>query len=59
MAPEVSDAIRIADKHLRGAPVERRKALALDITEAIIRHAGDIAKEAIDTAFKTAHQQSH
>lgn len=27
MDPEVADAIRIADKHLAGAPVEQRKAL--------------------------------
>lgn len=52
MNPEAADAIRIADKHLAGEPVERRKALAHEINEAIIRHAGTIAAEAIESAFK-------
>lgn len=54
MNPEAAEAIRIADKHLAGAPVERRKALALDIQEAIIRHAVSIATSAITEAFAKA-----
>lgn len=53
MDPEVADAIRIADKHLAGEAVERRKALAQEIVLAICRHAGVIAAEAIKTAEKT------
>lgn len=51
MDPHVADAIRIADTHLAGKPVEQRKALALDIQAAIIRHAGAIAMSAINEAF--------
>jgi len=54
MNPEVDEAIRIADKHLAGKSIERRKALALDIQEAIMRQAGIIAQEAIRDAFKRA-----
>lgn len=54
MSPEAAEAIRIADKHLADYPAERRKALALDIQEAIIRCAGDIANEAITTAINHA-----
>lgn len=56
MNPEAAEAIRIADKHLPGASAERRKALALDIQEAIIRHAGDIARESICRAFAKARE---
>ena len=56
MNPETADAIRIADKHLAGASVERRKALAHEINEAIIRHAGAIAADAIAKAFEKARQ---
>jgi hypothetical protein len=37
MNPETEEAIRIADKHLAGGLAERRKALALDIADAIAR----------------------
>jgi ubiquinone biosynthesis protein UbiJ len=53
MLPEAAEAIRIADKHLAGESIERRKALALDIQETIVRLAGDIAAEAISTALRT------
>jgi hypothetical protein len=56
MNPEAADAIRIADKHLAGESIERRKALALEITTAIIRHAGTIATDAIRTAFENARK---
>lgn len=55
MNPEVTEAIRIADKHLRGFSVDRRKALANEIVQAIIRHAEVIALEAIKTATGTQH----
>jgi hypothetical protein len=51
MEPESVEAIRIADKHLAGESIERRKALALEIQEAIMRHAGKIACDAITEAF--------
>ena len=51
MLPEAEEAIKIADEHLAGKSVERRKALALDIQQAIIRHAGHIAEDAISKAF--------
>lgn len=54
MNPEAAEAIRIADKHLAGASIERRKALALDIQEAIVKLAGEIAVDAISTAFAKA-----
>lgn len=57
MNPEAAEAIRIADKHLAGEPIERRKALALDIQEAIVRHAGTLASYAIGEAFKSARNQ--
>lgn len=50
MNPEAADAIRIADKHLPHAPLKRREALAKEIVEAIIRHAGSIAVDAIKRA---------
>lgn len=52
--PEVTEAIRIADKHLAYAPVEQRKALAMEILEAIQRHAGSIAAAAISEGIKQA-----
>lgn len=52
MLPEAAEAIRIADKHLAGESAERRKALAIDIQEAIVRHAGHIANELISDAAK-------
>lgn len=57
MEPEAAEAIRIADKHLAGYPTNLRKALALDIQEAIIRHAGVIAQDAISKAFEKARRQ--
>jgi len=56
MNPEAAEAIRIADKHLAGESVERRKALALEIQEAIVRHAGTIASEEITRAFAKVRQ---
>ena len=53
MLPEATEAIKIADEHLAGESVERRKALAVDIQQAIIRHAGRIAEAAISKAFAT------
>lgn len=50
MNPEAADAIRIADKHLAGEPMERRKALAQEIVRAITEHAERIAIDAIKTA---------
>ena len=50
MDPSAADAVRIADKHLYGASVERRKALALEIHQAIVRHAEAIAIDAIRKA---------
>lgn len=52
MTPEAAAAIEIADKHLPGESHERRMALALDIQEAIIRHAGNIALDAIRRGFE-------
>lgn len=54
MNPEAAEAIQIANKHLAGETAERRKALALDIQLAIIRHAGVIANDAIRAAFDEA-----
>lgn len=51
MLPEAAEAIKIADEHLAGKSVERRKALALDIQQAIIRHAGRVAEDAISQAL--------
>ncbi len=56
MNPEAAEAIRIADKHLAGKPAEQRMALAKDIQEAIMRLAGDIAKDAIKTVFETVRR---
>lgn len=50
MNAEAAEAIRIADKHLAGYPPRRRMALALDIQEAIVRNAGDIAAKLIADA---------
>jgi hypothetical protein len=47
LLPEAAEAIRIADKHLAGESIERRKALALDIMDAIGCHAQNLAIEAI------------
>lgn len=59
MNPEAAEAVRIADKHLAGESIERRKALAMDIEIAIIRHAGNIANDALSTAFAKARNQGH
>jgi hypothetical protein len=58
MSPEASEAIRIADKHLAGKPAKQRKALALDIQEAMIRYGGLIANEVLTEAFAKAKSQS-
>jgi hypothetical protein len=50
---EAAEAIRIADKHLAGAPVERRKALAQEIVRAINHYAELIALDAIKIATGT------
>lgn len=50
MTPEAAEAVRIADKHLAGESIERRKALAHEILEAIVNHAEAIAIAAIKTA---------
>lgn len=57
MLPEAAEAIRLAEKHLKGASIERRKALSLDIQEAIMRHARAIATDAIDTAIANVKQR--
>lgn len=57
MLPEAAEAIRIADKHLADATVEQRKALAIDIQQAIIRHAGRIAEDSINRAFAAARSK--
>jgi hypothetical protein len=54
MLPEAATAIRIADKHLAGQPAARRMELALDIQEAIVRHAGQIVAETIDEGIRIA-----
>lgn len=46
--PEVTEGIRIADKHLAGESVERRHALAADIAEAMTRNGGAIAQRLIN-----------
>ena len=51
MLPEAAEAIKIADKHLGRKSSERRKALAVDIQQAIICHAGRIAEDAISKAI--------
>ena len=57
MLPEAAEAVKIADEHLAGKSVERRKALALDIQQAIILHAGRIAEDAISKAFASASRK--
>jgi hypothetical protein len=57
MLAEAAEAIKIADEHLAGKSVGRRKALAIDIQQAIIRHAGRIAEDAISKAFASANRQ--
>lgn len=57
MLPEAEAAIRIADKHLAGQSAERRKALALDIQEAIVRCSGQIVAETIDEGIRLAAQR--
>lgn len=52
MLPEAAEAIRIADKYIGWLPTEQRKALALDIQEAIVQFAGGIAADAISTALR-------
>jgi phenylpyruvate tautomerase PptA (4-oxalocrotonate tautomerase family) len=56
LSPEASEAVRIAEKHLADASVEDRKALASDIAEAIVRHAGTIASETISGIFAKARE---
>lgn len=51
MLPEAAAAIEIADKHLVGYPARRRMALAVEIQQAIVAHAGRIAEEAIASAI--------
>lgn len=51
MNPETAEAIRIADKHLAGASVERRKALANEIGLAIIQLAGPTAVALMEAAM--------
>lgn len=51
MEPEVADAIRIADKHLAGKSIERRKALAHEIAQAILRHAEPVARDLAEVAM--------
>ncbi len=53
MSPEAEEAIRIADKHLAGESVERRKALAHEIVQAINQHAEAIALDAIRIATQS------
>lgn len=59
MLPEAAEAIRIAEKHLGGESIERRKALSLDIQAAISRHAAVIAMDAIEVALKAARALKH
>lgn len=54
MNPEAREAIEIANRHLRGASIEKRKALSLDIHAAIIRHAETIAMAIIKEAVEQA-----
>lgn len=50
MNPEAAEAIRIADKHLPGAPPQQRLALAKDIMAAIVGYAEIVALDAIKEA---------
>jgi hypothetical protein len=50
--PIAEEAVKIADQHLAGESIERRKALATDIAEAIVRHASGIAKQWGKEAYK-------
>ena len=59
MNPEAAEAIRLADKHLAGESVERRKALALDIHEAIVRCAALVAEDCIREALGTLRAKRH
>jgi hypothetical protein len=59
MLPEAAEAIRIAEKHLAGESIERRRALSLDIQNAISKHAGVIAMDAIQVALKAARTVKH
>ncbi len=59
MLPEAAEAVKIADEHLAGESVERRKALAADIQQAIMRHAGGIAEAAISKTFASLNHQKH
>ncbi len=59
MTPEAATAIEIADRHLAGKSAKRRCALAKDIQQAIIRHAGDIAEDAIRNALSSTTPQKH
>lgn len=51
MLPEAAAAIEIADRHLVGKPARKRMNLAVDIQQAIMKHAGRIAEEAIAVAI--------
>lgn len=51
MTQEAAEAIRIADKHLAGESAEKRLALAMDISAAIMLYAGKIASDVIAEAF--------
>ncbi len=53
---EAEEAIRIADKHLNGETAQRRQALALDIHQAIMRHAAIIAAEVISEGLAKARE---
>lgn len=59
MNPEVAEATRLADKHLAGEPIERRKALALDIQEAIVRCAALVAEDCIREALGNVRAKRH
>lgn len=54
MLPEAKAAIEIAEKHLAGQSVEKQRALALDIHEAIVRNAGQIVSETVDAGIRLA-----
>lgn len=56
MTPEAAEAIRIADKHLAGQSVAERKALAMEILEAINNHAAAIAADAIREGIAAARR---
>jgi hypothetical protein len=56
MTPEAAEAVRIADKHLAGESIEKRKALALDILEAIVSYGERVAIAAIKCAVNGAQK---